>query len=83
MSIDYKRLLWQELNKNFGDGESTSFLMRTGQQLLYSDYDISGSEDTAAYNTFELVNNTSSCAAVYTPNGTNISDMWHSLLYYG
>jgi len=83
MSIDYKSLLWQELNKNFGDGTSTTFVMRTGQQLLYSDYDVSGDQDVAAYNTFQLVNETLSCAPIYTPNGSNISTMWSQLLIGG
>ena len=83
MSVNYESLLWQELNKNFGDGVSTTFVMRTGQQLLYSDYDVSGDMDVAAYNTFQLVNETLSCAPIYTPNGSNISTMWSQLLIGG
>jgi len=83
MSIDYKSLLWQELNKNFGDGTSTTFVMSIGQQLLYSDYDVSGDQDIAAYNTFQLVDETLSCAHIYTPNGSNISAMWKQLLFRG
>ena len=48
MSVDHISLLWQELNKNFGDGVTTTFVMRTGQHLLYSDYDVTSDEDVAA-----------------------------------
>ena len=79
MNADYHRLLWQELNKYFGDGVNTIFVMRPGQQLLYSDYDITGDEDRAAYNTFQLVNETLACSLIYTPNGSDISTMWEHI----
>ena len=81
MSADYHYLLWQELNKNFGDGVNTMFVMRPGQQLLYSDYDVSCDVDIAAYNTFQLVNETLACSLIYTPNGSNISTMWEHIFH--
>jgi len=83
MSVDYHCLLWGELNKTFGDGRSTTFMMRPGQQLLSSDYDITGFADKAAYKTFELVNQAVPCATVYTPNQNNISTLWNTLLTTG
>jgi len=80
MSVDYHRLLWQQLNKNFGDGKSAMFVMRTGQQLLYADYDVSGDPDIASYNTFKLVDETVNVAPAFTPSGSNISNLWQQLL---
>ena len=61
--VDYHRLLWQELNKNFGDASSTIFVMAIGQQLSSSDYNIH--DKLAAQKTFELVNHTIPCATNY------------------
>lgn len=83
MSVDYHRLLWQELNKNFSNGTNSTFVMAVGQQLLYSDYDVSGNVKVAAYNTYELLNKTAKCGTNYTPGDSRISLKWKQLLYEG
>ena len=79
IGLSYHRLLWQELNKNFGSA-STVFVMAVGKQLGYFDYDITaGHEELAAQKSFELVNNTISCATNYSSKGS-VSMMWERLL---
>ena len=79
--VDYHRLLWQELNKNFGNAPSIIFVMAVGQQLSSSDYDITAGHDKlAAQKTFELVNHTIPCATNYSPKGMLVSVMWERLL---
>ena len=80
---DYLRLLWQELNKIYGGGRDASsvFVMTVGKKLSSCDYDITNEHaKLAAYNTFELVNETISCSTNYTPNGSWVSTMWKRLL---
>ena len=80
MGVNYHRLLWQELNKNYGNA-STIFVMAVGQQLSSFDFDIAaGHAELAAQKTFELVNHTVSCATNYSPKGTLVSVMWERLL---
>ena len=81
IGVDYHRLLWQELNKNFGDVSTTIFVMAVGQQLSSSDYDITaGHAELAAHKTFELVNHTIPCATNYSSKGSSVSVMWERLL---
>jgi len=81
--INYHRLLWQALNNKFkGSGRST-FVMATGQRLLYSDYDVSGNAGLAAYRTFELLDKGISRAANYSVTGSRISTMYEQLLTQG
>ena len=77
--VDYHRLLWQELNRNFGDASSI-FVMAVGQQLSSSDYDIDDQYSLAAHYTFQLVDHIISCATNYTPTGSLISRMFERLL---
>ena len=80
IGVDCHRLLWQELNKNFGTA-STIFVMKVGKQLHSSDYGITHEHaDLAAENTFQLVNRTIACAANYSPTTSRISRMWERLL---
>ena len=80
IGVDYHRLLWQELNKNFGNA-STLFVMAVGQKLSSCDYDVTAGHDKlAAQKTFELVNHTISCATNYSPKGSPVSVMWERLL---
>ena len=60
----FHRILWQELNRKFGDGISTVFVMTPGQTLLHSEYDVSNLSDWASYKTFELVDNALQCATM-------------------
>jgi len=78
--IDYHRLLWQELNKNFGNETSTVFVMAVGQQLSYFDYDVCKNTKMAAYNTYQLVNSTIACGTNHNTAGSSISLMWERLL---
>ena len=81
IGVDYHYLLWQELNKTFGASRSSIFVMEVGKKLCFSDYAIThGHADLAAYNTFQLVDCTISCATNYTPNGSSVSEMWKKLL---
>lgn len=79
IGVDYHRLLWQELNKMYGNGSSTVFVMAVGQQLCSSDYDVTGNAKMAAFNTFELVNNTISCSTNFCAAGSTVSFMWEHL----
>ena len=77
---NYHRLLWQELNKNFGNA-TTIFVMAVGQQLSSFDYDItSGHAELAAQKMFELVNHTIPCGTNYSSGGSLVSVMWERLL---
>ena len=81
IGVDYHRLLWQELNKKFGNASTQVFVMAVGQQLCPSEYAITyGNTELAAQNTFELVNHTIACATTYSPKGSSISKMWERLL---
>ena len=84
MSVDYHALLWQQLNKNFGEATNNAFVMAVGKFLLYSDYS-STNEDTklAASNTFELTDACIGCGANYNPTGSKISRLWDQLLNQG
>ena len=80
IEVDYHRLLWQELNKNFGNA-STVFVMAVGQQLSSFDYDITaGHAELAAQKIFELVNYTIPCATNCSSKGSLVSVMWERLL---
>ena len=79
IGVDYHRLLWQRLNKSYGNA-STIFVMAVGKQLSFSDYDITGNAELAAQKTFELVNSTIACATNYSPTGSSVSLMWERLL---
>jgi len=74
----YQRLLWQELNKKFGGGDKSVFVMTTGQTLLHSDYDTSN--PAAGFNTFELVDKPLLCSINYSPAESRISVKWEQLL---
>jgi len=81
--VNYHRLLWQALNNKFkGSGKST-FVMATGQRLLFSDYNVSGNAGLAAYRTFELLDNGIPCATNYSVTGTQLSTKWEQLLNEG
>ena len=77
----YQRLLWQELNKKFGGGDKSVFVMTTGQTLLHSDYDTSN--PAAGFNTFELVDKPLLCSTNYSPAESRISVKWEQLLNEG
>ena len=79
----FHRILWQELNRKFGDGISTVFVMTPGQTLLHSEYDVSNLSDWASYKTFELVDNALQCATNYSETGWKISMKWEQLLTQG
>ena len=77
--VDYHRLLWQELNKNFGN-DTTVFVMAVGEILSSADYSITdGHAELAAKNTFQLVDHTIACA-INCSKGSPISTMWTRLL---
>ena len=79
--VDYYRLLWQELNKKFGNASTQVFVMAVGQQLCPAEYAITyGNTKLAAQKTFELVDHTIACATTYSPKGSSISKMWERLL---
>ena len=77
MSVDYHRLIWQELNKSFANSIDTIFVMRPGKQLSYYKYDVHS--DHAEYNTYRLVDETIACSPTYTPKGSKLSTMWEYL----
>ena len=80
IEVDYHRLLWQELNKNFGN-DSTIFVMAVGQKLSFCDYDVTaGHAELAAQKSFELVDHTIACATNYSSKGSPVSLMWETLL---
>ena len=84
MSVDYHELLWQQLNKNFGEGTNNTFVMAMGKSLLYSDYSLTNdNEKVAANNTFELTDTCVECATNYNPTGSNISLLVKQLLTAG
>ena len=77
--VDYHRLLWQELNKKLATYKSSIFVMARKQICSY-EYSIDkDNEKSAAHNTFQLVNDTISCATNYSPTGSWISEMWEKL----
>ena len=79
--VNYYRLLWQELNKKFGNASTQVFVMAVGQQLCPSEYAITyGNTELAAQKTFELVNHIIACTTTYSPKGSSISKMWERLL---
>ena len=79
IEVDYHRLLWQELNKNFGN-DTTVFVMAVGEILSSADYSIAdGHAELAAKNTFQLVDRTIACA-INCSKGSSISEMWKRLL---
>ena len=80
-STRFNRILWQKLNRKFGDGGV--FVMATGQKLLYSEYDINDVPEWASYKTFELVDNAIPCATNYSATGSRISIKWEQLLTQG
>ena len=80
IEVDYHRLLWQELNKNFGN-DSTIFVMAVGQKLSFCDYDVTaGHAELAAQKSFELVDHTIACATNYSSKGSPVSLLWETLL---
>ena len=84
MSVDYRELLWQQLNKNFGEGTNNTFVMAMGKFLLYSDYSLTNdNQKVAANNTFELTDTCVACATNYNPTGSNISLLVKQLLTAG
>ena len=81
IGVDHDRLLWQELNKKFGNTPTKVFVMAVGQQLSSFEYGITyDNAELAAQKTFELVNHTIACATTYSPKGSSISGMWERLL---
>ena len=81
VGFDCYRLLWQELNKKFGNTPTKAFVMAVGQQISPFEYRTTdGNEQLAAQKTFELVNHTIPCATTYSPNGSSISGLWKRLL---
>ena len=81
IGFDYYRLLWQELNKKFGNTPTKVFVMAVGQQISPFEYRATdGNAQLAAQKTFELVNHTIPCATTYSPNGSLISGLWERLL---
>jgi len=82
MSVDYHSLLWQELNKNFGNGVTTTFVMAVGEQLLHTDYHVKSGKK-AAHATFKLVDKAIACGTNYSYTGSKVSLKWKQLLYEG
>lgn len=82
MSVNYYSLLWQKLNEHFGDGTTTTFVMAVGQQLLHTDFHVKTGKK-AAYNTFELLDETIACGTNKISAGSRISLKWKQLLEEG
>ena len=79
--VDYHRLLWQELNKNFGNASTSVFVMAVGQQLSSFDYCITHEHAKLAdQKMFELLDRTLSCGTNYSPTGSSVSGKWERLL---
>ena len=84
MSVDYHALLWQQLNKNFGEGTNNTFVMAVGKFLLYSDYSLTNdNQKVAANNTFELTNTCLGVGPNYNPTGSTVSLLWKTLVKEG
>ena len=84
MSVDYHALLWQQLNKNFGEGTNNTFVMAVGKFLLYSDYFLTNeNQKVAASNIFELTDTCLGVGPNYNPTGSRISLLWKMLVKEG
>ena len=83
MSIDVQRLLWQQLNKKYGNDTNKIFVMTIAKHLSHSDYSPAKDLSEAALNTFELVNHCIACNPIYAPTGSKISLQWQQLLFEG
>ena len=83
MSIDVQRLLWQQLNKKYGNDTNKMFVMTIANHLSHSDYSPAKDLREAALNTFELVNYCIECNANYAPTGSKIAFQWQQLLFEG
>ena len=83
MGIDAHRLLWQQLNKMYGNGANSVFVLAIGKYLNHSDYSPTENFREAGHNTFELVNSCIACNVNYSPTGSRISIQWEQLLYHG
>ena len=83
MSFDVQRLLWQQLNKKYGNDTDKMFVMTIANHLNHSDYSPPKDLREAALNTFELLNHCIGCNANYAPTGSKISLQWQQLLFEG
>ena len=83
MSIDAQCLLWQQLNKKYGNDTNKTFVMTIANHLSHSDYSLAKDFREAAWNTFDLVNSCIACNANYAPTGSKISIQWKQLLFEG
>ena len=80
-TVDCHRLLWQELNKIFGNASTSIFVMAAGQQLSSFDFEITHKHAKLAdQKAFELVDRTLSCGTNYSPTGSSVSGKWERLL---
>ena len=83
MNIDVQRLLWQQLNKKYGNDTNKAFVMTIANHLNHFDYSPAKDLREAALNTFELVNCCIGCNTNYTPTGSKVSLQWKLLLFEG
>ncbi len=83
MGIEIHRLVWQVLNRMYGNDTNSVFVMTVGKYLNYADYSPTEFPKVAALNTFELVDSCVACNVNYAPTGSRISLRWEQLVNHG